>query len=36
MSFVVNLDFIFDGAACGILVPWPGIKPMPPAVEAQS
>ena len=21
MSFVVNLDFIFDGAACGILVP---------------
>ena len=22
--------------ACGILVPWPGIKPMLPAVEAQS
>ena len=22
--------------ACGILVPWPGIKPMPPAVEVQS
>ena len=22
--------------ACGILVPWPGIKPVPPAVEAQS
>ena len=23
-------------AACGILVPWPGIEPMPPAVEAWS
>ena len=23
-------------AACRILVPWPGIEPMPPAVEAQS
>ena len=22
--------------ACGILVPWPGFEPMPPAVEAQS
>ena len=22
--------------ACGILVPWPGIKPQPPAVEVQS
>ena len=22
--------------ACGILVPWPGIKPVPPAMEAQS
>ena len=22
--------------ACGILVPQPGIKPMPPALEAQS
>ena len=22
--------------ACGILVPWPGIKPTPPALEAQS
>ena len=22
--------------ACGILVPWPGIEPVPPAVEAQS
>ena len=23
-----------DCKACGILVPWPGIDPMPPAVEA--
>ena len=23
-------------AACGILVPQPGIKPMPPAVKARS
>ena len=23
-------------AACGILVPWPGIEPVPPAVEAWS
>ena len=23
-------------SACGILVPWPGIKPLPPAVEGQS
>ena len=22
--------------ACGILVPWPGIKPAPPAMEVQS
>ena len=22
--------------ACGTLVPWPGIKPAPPALEAQS
>ena len=25
-----------DCASCGILVPWPGIKPMLPAMEAQS
>ena len=23
-------------AACGILVPWPGIEPVPPALEAES
>ena len=28
--------FFFLGAACRILVPWPGIKPVPPAMEAQS
>ena len=26
----------FGFRACGILVPWPGIEPMPPAVDAQS
>ena len=28
--------FLFDYMACKILIPWPGIKPMPPAVEAES
>ena len=28
--------FSFGCAACGILVPWPGIKPVPFALEAQS
>ena len=36
----VNILFFFffwpHGAACGILVPRPGIKPVPPALEAQS
>ena len=47
-SFLDNIYFIFYNffylfiylwprhAACGILVPWPGIKPVPPALEAQS
>ena len=26
----------FGHAACEILVPWPGIEPVPPALEAQS
>ena len=30
------LFFLFGCMACGISVPWPGIEPMPPAVEAQS
>ena len=28
--------FLLHLEACGILVPWPGIEPVPPAVEAQS
>ena len=30
------LFFWLHSTACGILVPWPGIEPLPPAVEAQS
>ena len=26
---------VWHYAACAILVPWPGIEPVPPAVEAQ-
>ena len=37
---ILFIYFIFffwpHHAACGILVPWPGIKPMPPAVEVRS
>ena len=25
----------FDQEACGILVPWPGIEPAPPALERE-
>ena len=33
----VQENLIFFGlVACGILVPWPGIEPGPPAVEAWS
>ena len=28
--------FTFWHVACGILVPWPGIEPMPPALGAQN
>ena len=37
-SFSLWVSFFFFGhtAVCGILVPGPGIKPMPTAVEAQS
>ena len=31
-----NSFVIFLFLACGILVPWPGIKPRSPAVEVQS
>ena len=28
--------FLFSGyEACGILAPWPGIKPVPPALEGE-
>ena len=34
---VISILFCFFGCAtCGILVPWPGIKPLPLTVEAQS
>ena len=43
MVDISNFFFFFFGllvwphcAACGILVPQPGIEPVPPAVEAQS
>ena len=35
-SFCLFLIFWPHHAACGILVPWPGIEPAPPAVEAWS
>ena len=28
--------FWLSGVACGILAPWPGIEPGPPAVEVQN
>ena len=31
-----NYDYYFDCIACEILVLWPGMEPMPPAVEVQS
>ena len=27
--------WFFDQEACGILAPWPGIKPTPPAMEGE-
>ena len=39
LSFPSLFFFVFfwlHRVACGILVPQPGIKPAPPAVEAQS
>ena len=35
-SFVLSFLFLFGGAACGILVPRPGIEPAPLAVRARS
>ena len=33
---LICLVFLLHHTVCGILVPWPGIKPKPLAVEAQS
>ena len=27
--------WLFDHKACGILAPWPGIEPTPPALEDE-
>ena len=32
----VFMFWFFGWEACGILAPWPGIKPAPPALEVQS
>ena len=31
-----GFSFFFGHQACGIFIPWPGIEPFPPAVEAWS
>ena len=37
LVFIVSfVSLFFDHAACGILVPQPGIEPMLPAVKAES
>ena len=37
-SYLITIITIIrlHSAACGILLPWPGIKPMPPALSVQS
>ena len=35
-NIVSVLFWLFDYKACGILAPQPGIKPLPPALEARS
>ena len=32
--FICKFTFCWHHAACGILVPWPGMEPVPPALEA--
>ena len=34
-SYLINLFWMFH-VTCGILVPWPGIEPVPPVLGAQS
>ena len=36
VGFLLFFPFLLNFMVCGILVPWPRIKPMAPAVEAQS
>ena len=36
MQDIATFFFFFFCVACGILVPQPGTKPAPPALEAQS
>ena len=36
MSFISQLDFFFWRRDMCVLVPQPGIEPMPPAMEMQS
>ena len=37
LNFILNFKIFWPcRAACGILVPWPGMEPVPPAVEARS
>ena len=36
MYLCIYLFLFFGHTACGILVPWPGIEPVPPVVEVQS
>ena len=33
---IFKIFFIFGHSTCWILIPWPGIRPTPPALEAQS
>ena len=36
ISIIWLQRFFLNHTACGILVPWPGIEPLPPAMEAWS
>ena len=32
---ILSLFYVFGHEACGILVPWLGIEPTPPAIEGE-
>ena len=34
-QLALDFSFFFSRGACGILVPWPGIKPVSPALEGK-